>query len=77
MPKRRSLGEGSVYQAKDGVSWVAQLDLGVDAQGKRHYRQWTFPTKRKATDALREMTAERVAGTETAAATSTLKDFLA
>jgi len=51
---RRSPGEGSVYQLKNG-KWVAVLDLGTGINGKRNRSTKTTISKVLASRALREM----------------------
>jgi integrase len=51
---RRSPGEGSVYQLKNG-KWVAVLDLGIGVSGKRNRSTKTTTSKVLASRALREM----------------------
>jgi integrase len=51
---RRSPGEGSLYQSKNG-KWVAVLDLGIGVNGKRNRSTKTTVSKVLAAKALREM----------------------
>jgi integrase len=51
---RRSPGDGSVYQLKNG-KWVAVLDLGIGVNGKRNRSTKTTVSKVLAAKALREM----------------------
>lgn len=51
---RRSPGEGSVYQVKNG-KWVAVLDLGIGVNGKRNRSTKTTVSKVLAAKALRDM----------------------
>jgi integrase len=51
---RRSPGDGSVYQLKNG-KWVAVLDLGMGVNGKRNRSTKTTTSKVLAAKALREM----------------------
>lgn len=51
---RRSPGDGSVYQLKNG-KWVAVLDLGIGVNGKRNRSTKTTTSKVLAAKALREM----------------------
>jgi len=51
---RRSPGEGSVYQLKNG-KWVAVLDLGIGVSGKRNRSTKTTTSKVLASRALRDM----------------------
>jgi integrase len=52
--KRRSPGDGSVYQLKNG-KWVAVLDLGIGVSGKRNRSTKTTTSKALASRALRGM----------------------
>ena len=54
MPKRRGHGEGSIYQDNRG-RWVAEIDLGRDANGKRRRPKRTARTRREAQLRLREL----------------------
>jgi len=51
---RRSPGDGSVYQLKNG-KWVAVLDLGIGVNGKRNRSTKTTTSKVLASRALRDM----------------------
>jgi integrase len=51
---RRSPGDGSVYQLKNG-KWVAVLDLGIGVNGKRNRSTKTTASKVLAAKALRDM----------------------
>jgi integrase len=51
---RRSPGDGSVYQLKNG-KWVAALDLGIGVNGKRNRSTKTTTSKVLASRALRDM----------------------
>jgi len=51
---RRSPGDGSVYQLKNG-KWVAVLDLGIGVNGKRNRSTKTTTSKALASRALRDM----------------------
>jgi integrase len=54
LTSRRSPGEGSVYQLKNG-KWVAVLDLGIGVNGKRNRSTKTTASKVLASRALRDM----------------------
>ena len=63
MAKRRGHQEGSIYQDQSrGGSWVAELDLGRDSEGKRRRKRRVTRTRREAQRALAEMKAEATAG---------------
>ena len=55
---RRSPGEGSLYQSKNG-KWVVALDIGTDITGKRIRSTKTTKSKVLASKALREMHIQR------------------
>jgi integrase len=55
---RRSPGEGSLYQSKNG-KWVVALDIGTDITGKRIRSTKTTKSKVLASKALREMHIKR------------------
>lgn len=54
LTSRRSPGDGSVYQLKNG-KWVAVLDLGIGVNGKRNRSTKTTTSKVFASKALRDM----------------------
>lgn len=56
-PRRRALGEGSIYQRADG-KWVVALSLGYRAGGKRYRRRSIVPTMAAATARLEKMRTE-------------------
>lgn len=51
---RRGQGEGSIYQRGDG-RWVAQVEAGRLANGRRRYARATRGTKAEAVTALRDL----------------------
>ncbi len=64
MAKRRSSGDGSVYQletGRDAGKWVAQVDLGYSPDGRRLRPRRVRPTERQAKEALRELLKLRAA----------------
>lgn len=73
--KRRSAGEGSVFKTSTG-RWIAMLDLGADATGKRIRRKFSARTKGEVLDKLR--TAKRAAddGLPLTAARDTVAELL-
>ena len=58
---RRSPGEGTVYQRKDG-KWVAEVQLPNDHLGRRHRRKRTANTKKQAEQLRRGLLADLEAG---------------
>jgi len=48
MAARRQHGEGSLYQRKDDGRWIASVNLGNDARGKRQRRVFTATTPEAA-----------------------------
>ena len=48
MAARRQHGEGSLYQRKDDGRWIASVNLGTDARGKRQRRVFTATTPEAA-----------------------------
>jgi integrase len=54
MTSRRGTGEGSVYQRADG-RWVAQVEAGLDSDGRRRRPRAVRRTKREALAALDEL----------------------
>jgi integrase len=54
MTRRRGTGEGSVYQRADG-RWVAQVEAGLDRDGRRRRPRAVRRTKREALAALDEL----------------------
>ena len=60
-PTTRSHGEGSIYRSDyarvGGVAverWIASVDLGIGADGKRRRKKITGPTRKAVADKLRE-----------------------
>jgi len=45
---RRSKGDGGITFIKSRNLWCAQVDLGVDEDGKRKRKSFTTPTKKEA-----------------------------
>jgi len=54
LTSRRSPGDGSVYQLKNG-KWVAVLDLGIGVNGKRNRSTKTTTSKNLASKAIKDM----------------------
>jgi len=61
--KRRSDGEGTVFQRSDGT-WVASISLGKDHNGKRRRRSRNARTKKEAVRLLSELRAADAEGPE-------------
>lgn len=76
--QRREKGSGSVFQ--DGKRWVARVDLGRDADGKRIRLSERADTEKEARAALDQMIVDlqalHAAGIDVAGATMTVGDFL-
>jgi hypothetical protein len=71
----------SVYQAKKknghtNKRWTAALDLGLDSKGKRKRVVRTAPTKRQATEILRELERTYLGSSETIDIHTTLGDYI-
>ena len=60
--KKRSDGDGSVFQRSSDQKWVAQISLGRNHLGRRVRRTRTAKTQREASRLLREMQAEFASG---------------
>ena len=58
---RRSPGEGTVYQRKDG-KWVTEVQLPNDHLGRRHRRKRTANTKKQAEQLCRGLLTDLEAG---------------
>jgi integrase len=56
---RRTNGDGSIYQDKNG-RWIASLDVGIGIDGKRMRVKRTRKTKQEAAHALRELQAKKL-----------------
>jgi integrase len=73
--RRRSNGDGWVYQ--DGSQWRFKLAVGVDAvTGKVQYRGGRAASHAEATDKLRKLQAELLAGRVSTSAKATLGKYL-
>ena len=68
----RSHGEGSIYRSDytrpaTGVTverWIASVDLGVGANGKRLRKKITGPSRKAVADKLRKLQREQDAGVD-------------
>ncbi len=58
---RRPRGEGGLHQRADGM-WIGSVDLGVGGDGKRRRRTVSASTKSMAVRRLRELIAQKDAG---------------
>ena len=54
MRNRRNNNEGSIYQ-NDKSYWVAQLQIGIDEDGKRKFKKFTSKDKNKVLTKLNEL----------------------
>ncbi|HLG78143.1 MAG TPA: hypothetical protein VKX46_17130 [Ktedonobacteraceae bacterium] len=68
--RRRTRGEGSVFQRKDGY-WVVQIELG---DGKR--KQYYLKTQKEAVEKLRKAQRELEQGTLVTGPQQTVKQYL-
>lgn len=75
MPKRRGHGEGSIYQDNRG-RWIAEIDLGLDANGKRRRPKRTARTRREAQRKLKELQDGAAAQLDLDGANVTINDLL-
>ncbi len=62
MANRRGKGEGSIAQRPDGL-WVARIDIGHDANGKRIRKAVYGQTKKEVTDRLTKLASQKLDGT--------------
>lgn len=86
MPRKtnaRSHGEGSIYRSDyvrpgSGVTverWIASVDLGFGADGKRLRKKVTGPTRKAVADKLRELQRERDAKVDVRKKSMTVADL--
>lgn len=75
MPKRRGHGEGSIYQDNRG-RWIAEIDLGRNADGKRTRRKRISGTRREAQARLRDLQRDSAANLDLDGANVTVNDLL-
>lgn len=71
----RSKGSGSVYQRADG-KWVAQVEDGWTASGKRRYSRRVRPNRKQATAALGELERIKQRGLDRTVSEQTLATYL-
>jgi integrase len=79
----RSHGEGSIYRSDytrpaTGVSverWIASVDLGVGANGKRLRKKITGPSRKAVADKLRKLQREQDAGVDVRKKSMTVADL--
>src|SRR4051812_27284547 len=74
MGKRRSSGDGAIYQDKDG-RWRASVDLGY-VNGKRKRKQFSGKTRKEVADKLRAALKAQESGMDLAIETQTVAGFL-
>jgi integrase len=81
-PTTRSHGEGSIYRSDyarvGGVAverWIASVDLGIGADGKRRRKKITAPTRKAVADKLRELQREQHAGVDVRKKSMTVADL--
>lgn len=72
---RRGKGEGSISQRADGL-WVARIDIGRDANGKRRRKAFYGKTKREVADKLTKEAAALLTGTTVDCGKMTVGDLL-
>ena len=58
MAKRRSRGDGSIYEDTNRQRWIAEITLGYRPNGKRITRKRSTKTKTEAKDKLKELKEE-------------------
>ncbi|MEM9200717.1 MAG: tyrosine-type recombinase/integrase [Actinomycetota bacterium] len=75
MAKRRGHGEGSIYQDNRG-RWVAEIDLGRDANGKRRRPKRIARTRLEARQRLKELQADAAAHLDIEGSNVTIGDLL-
>lgn len=73
--RRRGNGEGSISQRPDG-RWMAQISMGVGADGKRVRRTVYGWTKKEVQDQLAKLQGQKFDGTLSKPGKTTLADFL-
>lgn len=74
-PRRRSRGEGTVYQRKSDGLWVGMLDLGV-VGGKRRRKTVYAQTEEQARAKLRRLQETQARGLSLLAPTHTVEQWL-
>lgn len=82
-PTARSHGEGSIYRSDytrpgSGVvveRWVASVDLGIGADGKRRRKKLTGPTRKAVAAKLRDLRRQQDAGVDVQKKSMTVADL--
>jgi len=81
-PTARSHGEGSIYRSDytraSGVTverWIASVDLGVGADGKRRRKKITGPTRKAVADKLRGLRRQQDVGIDVRKKSMTVADL--
>lgn len=72
---RRGKGEGSICQRSDGL-WMARIDVGCDATGKRKRRCVYGKTKKAVADELTKLANEKLDGTLVSDTQITVEQFM-
>ena len=72
---RRGKGEGSICQRPDGT-WVAAINIGTDATGKRQRKYVYGKTKRDVADKLTRLATQKLDGTLIDTGRMTVGDLL-
>ena len=72
---RRGKGEGSISQRPDG-SWVARIDIGTDANGKRRRKAFYGRTKKEVATKLTSEASAQINGTAVDCGKMTVGDLL-
>jgi len=75
MANRRGKGEGSISQRPDGL-WVARINVGTDATGKRLRKAVYGHTKKEVTDKLTKLASNKIDGTLIDTGRMTVGDLL-
>lgn len=74
-PSRRGKGEGSIYQRPDGL-WVARIDVGTDANGKRRRKAFYGKTKKSVATKLTNEASAQINGTAVDSGKMTVAELL-
>lgn len=75
MANRRGKGEGSISRRPDGL-WVARINIGTDATGKRKRQAVYGHTKKEVADKLTKLAAQKLDGTLIDNGRLTVGDYL-
>jgi integrase len=76
MGRKRQYGDGTVFYEESRKRWVAMVDLGFDAGGKRRRRKLVGATKQTVIDRLNELHAGADAGLDLAGIQVTVAELL-